>query len=187
MMSSDAGDSGVLRSGRVWRRAPAPAASTDDKANISSVQISPSLKEADEASAKAAAAAASAFFNCNVCFDTARNPVVSLCGHLYCWSCLYRWLQISSDAKLCPVCKGVVSEPDIIPIYGCGVTDVDLAMTVADDDEQEIPPRPSGRRVMPEPVVNVNVSRDRRRRRIGGGVAGMQGNLERPRARRRRS
>ncbi|KAK1286822.1 E3 ubiquitin-protein ligase RMA3 [Acorus calamus] len=91
MMSSDAGDGGVLRSGRVWRRAPAPAASTDDKANISSVQISPSLKEADEADAKAAAA--SAFFNCNVCFDTARNPVVSLCGHLYCWSCLYRWLR----------------------------------------------------------------------------------------------
>lgn len=29
-------------------------------------------------------------FDCNVCYDVAREPVVTLCGHLYCWPCLYR-------------------------------------------------------------------------------------------------
>lgn len=29
-------------------------------------------------------------FECNICFDIPRDPVVTRCGHLYCWSCLYR-------------------------------------------------------------------------------------------------
>lgn len=29
-------------------------------------------------------------FDCNVCYDVAREPVVTMCGHLYCWPCLYR-------------------------------------------------------------------------------------------------
>lgn len=29
-------------------------------------------------------------FDCNICYDTAREPVVTMCGHLYCWPCLYR-------------------------------------------------------------------------------------------------
>lgn len=30
-------------------------------------------------------------FECNVCLDLAKDPVVTVCGHLYCWRCLYRW------------------------------------------------------------------------------------------------
>lgn len=30
-------------------------------------------------------------FECNICYDVAESPVVTLCGHLYCWPCLYRW------------------------------------------------------------------------------------------------
>ena len=29
-------------------------------------------------------------FECNICYDVAESPVVTLCGHLYCWPCLYR-------------------------------------------------------------------------------------------------
>jgi hypothetical protein len=29
-------------------------------------------------------------FDCNICYDVTREPVVTLCGHLYCWPCLYR-------------------------------------------------------------------------------------------------
>ena len=29
-------------------------------------------------------------FDCHICYDTAREPVVTLCGHLYCGPCLYR-------------------------------------------------------------------------------------------------
>ncbi|KAE8725149.1 peroxidase 53-like [Hibiscus syriacus] len=49
------------------------------------------------------------FFDCNICFDLAREPVVTCCGHLFCWSCLYRWLHVHSDANECPVCKGEVT------------------------------------------------------------------------------
>ena len=29
-------------------------------------------------------------FECNICYDVAEAPVVTLCGHLYCWPCRYR-------------------------------------------------------------------------------------------------
>ncbi|KAL0405018.1 UNVERIFIED_CONTAM: E3 ubiquitin-protein ligase RMA3 [Sesamum radiatum] len=51
----------------------------------------------------------SRFFDCNICLDLARDPVVTCCGHLFCWPCLYRWLHHHSDAKECPVCKGEVT------------------------------------------------------------------------------
>lgn len=32
-------------------------------------------------------------FTCNICLDTVNEPVVTRCGHLYCWPCLYQWLE----------------------------------------------------------------------------------------------
>ena len=29
-------------------------------------------------------------FECNICYELAHEPVVTLCGHLYCWPCIYR-------------------------------------------------------------------------------------------------
>ena len=29
-------------------------------------------------------------FECNICFDDPSQPVLSKCGHLYCWPCIYR-------------------------------------------------------------------------------------------------
>lgn len=39
------------------------------------------------------AAVADARFSCSICTEAVIEPVVTHCGHLYCWSCLYRWLE----------------------------------------------------------------------------------------------
>ena len=65
----------------------------------------------------------SSLFDCNICLDTASEPVVTACGHLYCWPCLYRWMHArpGENTCLCPICKLVLHEGNIIPIYGRGV------------------------------------------------------------------
>ncbi|KAE8703250.1 choline transporter-like protein 2-like [Hibiscus syriacus] len=71
----------------------------------------------------------SSCFDCSICFDSAKDPVVTLCGHLYCWPCIYKWLHIrtsSLDAdpqpKNCPVCKANISSGSLVPLYGHGTS-----------------------------------------------------------------
>lgn len=45
-----------------------------------------------------------------------RRPPPCSCGHLFCWPCLYRWLNSGHDQ--CPVCKSTVTDETIIPLYG---------------------------------------------------------------------
>jgi Zinc finger, C3HC4 type (RING finger) len=83
-------------------------------------------------------------FDCNICFDAAREPVVTQCGHLYCWQCLHqvtsphcptegnlvssslmlclKWLSSPSVSEdpTCPTCKSGCEMQSLIPIYGRG-------------------------------------------------------------------
>ncbi|CAH2077776.1 unnamed protein product [Thlaspi arvense] len=69
-------------------------------------------------------------FDCNICLDTAHDPVVTLCGHLFCWPCIYKWLhvQLSSVSMYqhhqsnCPVCKSNVTITSLVPLYGRGMS-----------------------------------------------------------------
>ncbi|XP_010554883.1 PREDICTED: uncharacterized protein LOC104824479 [Tarenaya hassleriana] len=81
------------------------------------------------------------FFDCNICLDLAKEPVVTCCGHLFCWPCLYQWLQIS-DAKECPVCKGEVTQKTVTPIYGRG----NHRRESEENPDTKIPMRPHARR-----------------------------------------
>ncbi|KAL6986988.1 RING-type E3 ubiquitin transferase [Sarracenia purpurea var. burkii] len=83
------------------------------------------------------------FFDCNICLDLSRDPVVTCCGHLFCWPCLYRWLNIHSDAKECPVCKGEVTVKNVTPIYGRG----NNTHEPDEDPSLKIPTRPNARRI----------------------------------------
>ncbi|CAN6311720.1 unnamed protein product [Urochloa humidicola] len=107
--------------------------STTDKSSASGTAAPPSTREPDDKASRSAAN-----FECNVCFDMAAEPVVTKCGHLFCWECLYQWLHVHSNHRECPVCKGQVAADAIIPIYGRGgsAASVDNA-----------PPRPTGARV----------------------------------------
>ncbi|KAJ0096683.1 hypothetical protein Patl1_28857 [Pistacia atlantica] len=64
-------------------------------------------------------------FECNICFELAQDPIVTLCGHLYCWPCLYRWLHYHSHFHECPVCKAIIQEEKLVPLYGRGKSPTD--------------------------------------------------------------
>lgn len=82
-------------------------------------------------------------FECNICLDTAKDAVVSMCGHLFCWPCLHQWLETRPTRKLCPVCKAAISKEKVIPLYGRG-------STKQEDPRNKVPPRPAGQRTEPE-------------------------------------
>jgi hypothetical protein len=85
-------------------------------------------------------------FECNICFQKANEAVVTCCGHLFCWPCLYRWLHVHSYHKECPVCKGAIAEYSITPIYGRENALASARMQGALGSER-IPPRPAARRI----------------------------------------
>ncbi|EOA26369.1 hypothetical protein CARUB_v10023286mg [Capsella rubella] len=82
------------------------------------------------------------FFDCYICLDLSKDPVVTNCGHLYCWPCLYQWLQVS-EAKECPVCKGEISAKTMTPIFGRGKHKRESEEV----SDTKIPSRPQARRV----------------------------------------
>mmetsp|Transcript_3504 Transcript_3504/g.3861 ORF Transcript_3504/g.3861 Transcript_3504/m.3861 type:complete len:201 (+) Transcript_3504:37-639(+) len=78
-------------------------------------------------------------FVCNICLDSACDPVVTVCGHLYCWPCIYRWTEVCQGEATCPVCKaGIPDKTTLIPIYGHG--------SASKDPRDTIPSRPTGQR-----------------------------------------
>ncbi|CAJ2646329.1 unnamed protein product [Trifolium pratense] len=83
-------------------------------------------------------------FECNICFDLAQDPVITLCGHLFCWPCLYKWLHYHSQCQECPVCKALVQEEKLVPLYGRGKSQTDPRNKSYPG--MEIPRRPSGQR-----------------------------------------
>ncbi|KAL7519212.1 hypothetical protein ACHAWX_003999 [Stephanocyclus meneghinianus] len=55
---------------------------------------SPEAQSHDTASKKSATKNKDNRFICSICLETVSNePVVTRCGHLYCWRCLYQWLE----------------------------------------------------------------------------------------------
>ncbi|KAI8890228.1 hypothetical protein K501DRAFT_237196 [Backusella circina FSU 941] len=83
------------------------------------------------------------FYECNICFDTAIHPVLTLCGHLFCWTCLAQWLNAQSRNPTCPVCKAGSGTDKVIPVYGRGKEESDPRK------DPSIPTRPAGQRPAP--------------------------------------
>jgi predicted nucleic acid-binding Zn ribbon protein len=96
-------------------------------------------------------------FECNICFEQATEPVITVCGHLFCWPCLYRWLQSQQNSNVqCPVCKAGIQKDKIIPIYGRGRDTPSANINKAPETptEENIPNRPRGHR--PDAPANPN-------------------------------
>ncbi|CAK9155458.1 unnamed protein product [Ilex paraguariensis] len=95
-------------------------------------------------------------FECNICFDLAQDPIVTPCGHLFCWPCLYKWLHVHSRSQECPVCKALIEEQKLVPLYGRGKNSTDPRSKSVPG--VEIPHRPAGQRpeTAPAPPPDTN-------------------------------
>lgn len=114
----------------------------------------PSYQSADNESA----------FICNICLEiTTKDPVVTQCGHLYCWPCLYRWLN-TQHTPVCPVCKAGISRENVIPLFIRGAECHDPRSTAPGSSsggagvgaDEAVPSRPGGHR--PEPQQQTNAA-----------------------------
>ncbi|KAH8611792.1 Zinc finger C3HC4 type (RING finger) Ring finger domain [Trypanosoma vivax] len=105
-------------------------------------------------------------FSCPICYNTAAQPVVTRCGHLFCWGCLSRWLRRPSALPECPTCRGRVDERiqgDIIPLYGMGKH----AETPSTSQQSSKAPPNNGQR-WPSPPPRPTANRASSRARSGG-------------------
>lgn len=56
---------------------------------------------------------------CHICMEPPKDPIATSCGHIFCWPCIYQWLQ--NEPKPCPVCKNILrSNINILPLYSTG-------------------------------------------------------------------
>ncbi|OMP04648.1 Zinc finger, RING-type [Corchorus olitorius] len=90
-------------------------------------------------------------FDCNICFESAQDPVVTLCGHLYCWPCIYKWLNVQTSSldaderhQNCPVCKANISSSSLVPLYGRGTSSCSDSKNHHSDMDIPQRPPPSG-------------------------------------------
>mmetsp|Transcript_11587 Transcript_11587/g.33341 ORF Transcript_11587/g.33341 Transcript_11587/m.33341 type:complete len:335 (-) Transcript_11587:622-1626(-) len=74
-------------------------------------------------------------FSCHICFDEVTEPVVTRCGHMYCWPCLFQWLEpgmryeeraslgmppspfCDDSRRVCAVCKSECPLSSIVPVF----------------------------------------------------------------------
>ncbi|KAA8515727.1 hypothetical protein F0562_018662 [Nyssa sinensis] len=83
------------------------------------------------------------FFDCNICLEMAKEPILTCCGHLFCWACFYQLPIVYSTARECPVCKGEVLYINITPVYGNGNNSHVPEM----ESGLKVPPRPRAHRI----------------------------------------
>lgn len=97
--------------------------------------------------------AETSMFECNICLEQATEPVVTQCGHLYCWKCIYEWMQQPRETLVCPVCKSGINKETIIPIFT-----KENNQDPRKKQGENIPNRPGARRSEPHPNQNYNQS-----------------------------
>lgn len=123
---------------------PGSALGSESTANINSIKAETSTNGDSKANNNEEEKVDDSMYECNICLDTAKDAVVSLCGHLFCWPCLHQWLETRPNCKLCPVCKAAIGKDKVIPLYGRN-------STKQEDPRNKVPPRPAGQRTEPEP------------------------------------
>ncbi|XP_055343566.1 E3 ubiquitin-protein ligase RNF185-like [Paramacrobiotus metropolitanus] len=131
-----------------------PTGTTDGATDVRDTEAAPSPASSSSQSSSRPQASGSGsaapekenMFECNICFDSPTDPVVSLCGHLFCWACLHGWLEMRppGQQQTCPVCKAAVDRDKVVPLYGRNSKQ-------EDPRKKAVPPRPRAQRTEAPP------------------------------------
>jgi peroxin-10 len=52
---------------------------------------------------------------CTLCLEPMRDPSVTTCGHVFCWTCIQDWVREKAE---CPLCRQSVRAQKVIPLRG---------------------------------------------------------------------
>eukprot|EP00826_Nyctotherus_ovalis_P035068 TRINITY_DN2977_c0_g1_i1.p1 TRINITY_DN2977_c0_g1~~TRINITY_DN2977_c0_g1_i1.p1 ORF type:complete len:202 (+),score=36.41 TRINITY_DN2977_c0_g1_i1:48-608(+) len=74
-------------------------------------------------------------YGCGICFKSPVEPVVAVCGHLFCWPCVYKRMATS---KMCPQCESDLDEDSFVPVY--------VRDSRGEDLSPSLPKRPEAKR-----------------------------------------
>lgn len=55
---------------------------------------------------------------CCICLDNSKQPVATLCGHLFCKSCINQWINLKPTSQTCPVCQTHINKNKLVRLYG---------------------------------------------------------------------
>jgi len=52
---------------------------------------------------------------CTLCLEEMRDPSVTTCGHVFCWTCIGDWIREKPE---CPLCRQAVLRQHVLPLRG---------------------------------------------------------------------
>ncbi|KAK4499982.1 hypothetical protein PRZ48_008168 [Zasmidium cellare] len=52
---------------------------------------------------------------CTLCLEAMKDPSVTTCGHVFCWTCVTEWLR---EQPLCPLCRQGALVQHVLPLRG---------------------------------------------------------------------
>ncbi|KAK3699490.1 peroxisome biogenesis factor 10 [Vermiconidia calcicola] len=52
---------------------------------------------------------------CTLCLEPMKDPSVTACGHVFCWSCVTDWLR---EQPMCPLCRQSALVQHVLPLRG---------------------------------------------------------------------
>nr|POE63594.1 peroxisome biogenesis factor 10 [Quercus suber] len=52
---------------------------------------------------------------CTLCLEAMKDPAVTTCGHVFCWTCVTDWLR---EQPMCPLCRQSALVQHVLPLRG---------------------------------------------------------------------
>ncbi|KAK4696617.1 hypothetical protein P7C71_g1337, partial [Lecanoromycetidae sp. Uapishka_2] len=52
---------------------------------------------------------------CTLCLEPMKDPSVTTCGHVFCWTCILDWI---AEKPECPLCRQSVLGQHVLPLRG---------------------------------------------------------------------